>query len=75
VEEEKPFNELGICTTKGEMMSFHYGQICKESGLYKCVNDNKKVAVKEGEFFPKCSTCVSCGKRTRWVIFKKDLST
>jgi hypothetical protein len=53
-------------------MSFLYGQVCKESGLYKCVNDNKKVTVKEGDFFPRCSTCVDNGKRARWVMFKKD---
>ena len=55
-----------------EEVNYRYGQICKEPGLYRCVNDNNKIALKEGEVFPDCRTCSINGKMTRWVLIRKD---
>jgi hypothetical protein len=53
-------------------MSYHPGQICKESGQYKCTNDNSKITVKSGESFPTCKTCNGVGKSTSWVLTQKS---
>lgn len=49
-------------------MGFKEGETCPETGVYKCANDGKTVALAEGESFPECEYCRKDGGKTNWIM-------